>query len=35
MLGFELISASSEEMENQARDVPRAIFFSGTIIITL
>jgi amino acid transporter len=35
MLGFELISASSDEMQNPARDVPRAIFFSGTIIITL
>ncbi len=35
MLGFELVSASSDEMENPARDVPRAIFFSGAIIITL
>lgn len=35
MLGFELVSASSEEMKNPARDVPRAIFISGAIIITL
>lgn len=35
MLGFELISAGSEEMEDPARDVPRAIFFSGAIIIVL
>ncbi|MBT8135494.1 MAG: APC family permease [Gammaproteobacteria bacterium] len=35
MLGFELVSASSEEMKNPARDVPRAVFVSGLIIITL
>lgn len=35
MLGFELISASSDEMKDPARDVPRAIFISGAIIITL
>ncbi|MFT5710873.1 MAG: amino acid transporter [Halioglobus sp.] len=35
MLGFELVSASSEEMKNPAKDVPRAIFLSGVIIITL
>lgn len=33
MLGFELVSASSEEMRNPGRDVPRAILVSGTIII--
>ena len=35
MLGFELVSASSEEMKDPAKDVPRAIFISGVIIITL
>ena len=35
MLGFELVSAGSDEMENPARDVPRAIFISGIIIIVL
>ena len=35
MLGFELVSASSEEMINPARDVPRSIFISGFIIIVL
>ena len=35
MLGFELISASSEEMKHPARDVPRSIFISGLIIISL
>ena len=35
MLGFELISAGSDEMKDPARDVPRAIFISGVIIITL
>lgn len=35
MLGFELVSASSEEMKNPARDVPRAVFSSGLIIISL
>jgi len=35
MLGFELVSASSDEMKDPAKDVPRAIFFSGAIIIVL
>ena len=35
MLGFELVSAGSEEMKNPQRDVPRAIFISGLIIIVL
>lgn len=35
MLGFELASAGSEEMKNPARDVPRAILWSGLIIIVL
>lgn len=35
MLGFELVSASSEEMKDPARDVPRSIFVSGLIIIVL
>ncbi len=35
MLGFELVSASSEEMIDPARDVPRSIFISGGIIIVL
>ena len=35
MLGFELVSAGSAEMKNPARDVPRAIFISGSIIIVL
>jgi len=35
MLGFELVSASSEEMVDPARDVPRSIFISGAIIIVL
>ena len=35
MLGFELVSAGSDEMKDPARDVPRAIFISGVIIITL
>lgn len=35
MLGFELISASSEEMVDPARDVPLSIFISGAIIIVL
>lgn len=33
MLGFELMSSSSEEMENPARDIPKAILFSGFIIL--
>ena len=35
MLGFELVSASSEEMVDPARDVPWSIFISGAIIIVL
>ena len=35
MLGFELVSASSEEMIDPAKDVPRSIFISGFIIIVL
>jgi len=35
MLGFELVSAGSDEMKNPARDVPRAILISGLIIIVL
>lgn len=35
MLGFELVSAGSDEMKDPARDVPRAIFISGVIIILL
>ncbi|MCZ6830480.1 MAG: amino acid permease [Gammaproteobacteria bacterium] len=35
MLGFELVSAGSDEMNDPARDVPRAIFISGGIIILL
>ena len=35
MLGFELVSAGSDEMRDPARDVPRAIFISGLIIIVL
>ncbi|RLA02767.1 MAG: amino acid permease [Gammaproteobacteria bacterium] len=35
MLGFELASAGSDEMNNPARDVPRAILISGLIIIVL
>ena len=35
MLGFELVSASSDEMIDPARDVPRSIFISGGIIIVL
>lgn len=34
MLGFELMSSSSEEMENPARDIPRAILWSGLIILS-
>ncbi len=33
MLGFELVSASSEEMRDPARDVPYGIFVSGAIIL--
>ena len=35
MLGFELVSSSSDEMIDPARDVPRSIFISGFIIIVL
>jgi amino acid transporter len=35
MLGFELVSAGSEEMRDPARDVPRSILISGVIIIVL
>jgi amino acid transporter len=35
MLGFELVSAGSEEMRDPATDVPRAILYSGAIIISL
>lgn len=35
MLGFELISASSDEMKNPAKDVPKAIFTSAVIIVAL
>lgn len=35
MLGFELVSAGSEEMKNPAKDVPRSILISGVIIIVL
>jgi amino acid transporter len=35
MLGFELVSAGSEEMKNPARDVPRSILISGLIILLL
>jgi amino acid transporter len=35
MLGFELVSAGSEEMRDPATDVPRAILYSGAIILSL
>lgn len=35
MLGFELVSAGSAEMRNPERDVPRAILWSGVIILVL
>lgn len=35
MLGFELVSASSEEMKNPARDMPKAVLISAAIIILL
>lgn len=35
MLGFELVSAGSEEMRDPARDVPRSILISGVMIIVL
>lgn len=34
MLGFELMCSSSDEVENPARDIPKAILFSGIIILT-
>ncbi|MDM3871597.1 APC family permease [Porticoccus sp. W117] len=33
MLGFELMSASADEIKNPARDLPRATLFSGCIIL--
>ena len=35
MLGFELVSAGSQEMKDPARDVPRAILISAVIILVL
>ena len=35
MLGFELVSAGSEEMRNPARDVPRAVIISGVTVSLL
>ncbi len=35
MLGFELVSAGSDEMKDPARDVPKSIFISGVIILVL
>lgn len=35
MLGFELVSAGSEEMRDPARDVPRAILYSGFTVLLL
>jgi glutamate:GABA antiporter len=35
MLGFELVSAGSDEMRDPAKDVPRSIFISGSMIIVL
>jgi amino acid transporter len=35
MLGFELVSAGSEEMRDPARDVPRAILYAGIAILVL
>lgn len=35
MLGFELVSAGSEEMRNPARDVPRAVIASGLLVSLL
>ncbi|EAQ96516.1 APC family permease [Congregibacter litoralis] len=35
MLGFELASAGSAEMRNPRRDVPRAILWSGMIVLLL
>ncbi len=35
MLGFELISASADDMENPRRDVPKSILIAGTIVFVL
>lgn len=35
MLGFELVCAGSDEMNNPARDIPISILVSGLIIITM
>ena len=35
MLGFELVSASSEEMVDPGRDVPRGVLISGLLILLL
>jgi len=35
MLGFELVSASSEEMIDPGRDVPRGVLISGMLILLL
>jgi amino acid transporter len=35
MLGFELVSAGSDEMTDPARDVPKAVLMSGIIILLL
>ncbi|MEM1401971.1 MAG: APC family permease [Pseudomonadota bacterium] len=35
MLGFELVSAGADEMRNPERDVPRAIAYSGAVVLIL
>lgn len=35
MLGFELVSSGADEMKDPKRDMPRSIFMSGFIIITM
>jgi amino acid transporter len=35
MLGFELVSASSDEMKDPAKDMPKAVLISASIIIVL
>ncbi len=35
LLGFELVSAGSDEMRNPARDIPKSILLSGLLIICL
>jgi amino acid transporter len=35
MLGFELVSSGADEMKDPKRDIPRSIFISGFIIITM